>query len=75
MFFKNLCALVLWTKVASALEGLKWGSEMVSSVEIAYLIKALGRNEAKDYWFHGLNVPKPRFWYEECTDNMAPSLT
>ena len=23
MFFKNLCALVLWTKVASALEGLR----------------------------------------------------
>ena len=23
MFFKNLCILVLWTKVASALEGLK----------------------------------------------------
>ena len=24
MIFKNLCVLMVWTKVASALEGLKW---------------------------------------------------
>ena len=29
MIYKNLCILVLWTKVASALEGLKWSENSV----------------------------------------------
>ena len=33
MFFKNVCALVLWTKVASALEGL----DMHSNKEITFI--------------------------------------
>ena len=35
MFFKNLCVLVLWTKVASALEGLKHQSEYSGKVPVS----------------------------------------
>ena len=35
MDFKNLCFLVLWTKVASALEGLTSGSGVLSSIDVS----------------------------------------
>ena len=34
MVFKNLCILVLWTKVALALEGLKWSEVGLGKEEI-----------------------------------------
>ena len=32
MVFKNLCVLVLWIKVASAMEGLKWSERALQGV-------------------------------------------
>ena len=54
MVFKNLCVLVLWTKVALALEGLIIGSRAITYISGA---KGVDLNTVKDI---ALNMEKTK---------------
>ena len=53
MFFKNLCVLVLWTKAASALEGLKTDSTVRDCMMMAGQSSSLDQPIGGDYTERG----------------------
>ena len=73
MVFKNLCVLVLWTKVALALEGLIIGSRAITYISGA---KGVDLNTVKDI---ALNMEKTKAplssWAQSCLEVSRRYLT
>ena len=57
MFFKNLCILVLWTEVASALEGLNMLPRGLLLPSMSLLLTGVAR-DLRGFWIQFIRKPE-----------------